>query len=815
MRKRAEVVVVGAGIVGSAVAHYLTRAGIRNVVVVDQGPLENTGGSSFHAPGLVFHANASRSLALLAMRSTDLYRSLHTPESPAWLEVGGIELATTPERLAECHRRQAYAAAVGVEASVLSPAEVVDRVPLVDPGAILGGLYISRDGLCKAGNVCHQLQADAVSRGAEINGLTEVVGFDIHDGRVRGVETSAGSIATTTVIACAGIWSKNLQAMTGVPMPLQPMQHLLAYTVPVAELAGTEVECQHPILRHQDRSMYFRQRGDAYGIGAYRHEPLTIEPREFARESDGHTTAQLEFTEEHFADARDATNTVLPPLRDIDLTDRINGHFSFTPDGYPMLGESSRVRGLWLAEGIWVTHAGGSAKAVVDLLTTGRSEIDLRQAHPDRFHPFATTDSYVKARGAQQYREVYDIIHPLQQLLHPRGLRTTPYHQRFEEAGAELIESAGWERAQWFESNASLPAPEHSQTRSAWAARHWSPAIGREHAATRAGVGVFDLTPFTKVEVEGVGSADWLNRVCASEIDRPVGRIVYTTVLDHAGGTVCDLTVTRLQDDRFLVVTGGGSGPRDVAWMRYHLPEGGGVRMRDVTSSMAVLGVWGPRARDLLAKITTADLSTDAFGYMAARAVEIGPVPALALRISYVGEMGYELYVATEHGRWLWDALLAAGEEFGVVPVGTSAFNSLRVEKGYRFAGVDMHTEYSPVEAGLGFTVNLSKSSFIGREAALRERESGPSRKLCCMVLDDPNVTALGYEPLLAGEHAVGYVTSADFGYTVGQSIVYGYLPVGIAETGAKVDVQIFDQRIGATVTDEPLFDPRGERLRV
>ena len=350
-------------------------------------------------------------------------------------------------------------------------------------------------------------------------------------------------------------------------------------------------------------------------------------------------------------------------------------------------------------------------------------------------------------------------------MLHPRGLRTTPYHQRFEEAGAELIESAGWERAQWFESNAALPAPEFTQTRSAWAARHWSPTVGREHAATRDGVGVFDLTPFTKVEVEGPGAADWLNRVCASEIDRPVGRIVYTTVLDHAGGTVCDLTVTRLGDDRFLVVTGGGSGPRDVAWLRYHLPEGGGVRMRDVTSSMAVVGLWGPRARDVLAKLTDSDLSTEAFGYMAARSIEVGPVPALALRISYVGELGYELYVATEHGRWLWDSLFAAGEQDGVVPVGTAAFNSLRVEKGYRFAGVDMHTEYSPVEAGLGFTVNLSKSSFIGREAALREREAGPSRRLCCLVLDDPNAAPLGYEPLLAGEHAVGYVTSADFGY--------------------------------------------------
>ena len=815
MRKRAEVVVVGAGIVGAGVAYHLTKTGIRNVVVVDQGPLEHTGGSSYHAPGLVFHANASRTLGQLAKGSTDLYRELHSPEQPMWLEVGGIELATTPERLAECHRRQASLAAIGIEARVLSPAEVVELAPLVDPGVILGGLHVARDGLCKGANVCHRLLRDAESRGAEINDLTEVVGFDIRDGRIRGVETTKGSIAASTVIACAGIWSKNLQALTGVAMPLQPMQHLMAYTVPVPELAGTTAEVEHPILRHQDRSMYFKQRGEAYGIGAYRHEPLTIEPRDFAREPDGHTTAQLEFTEEHFADARDATNAMIPALRDIELADCFNGHFSFTPDGYPMLGESSRVRGLWLAEGIWVTHAGGSAKAVVDLLTTGRSDIDLRLAHPDRFHRFATTDAYVNARGAQQYREVYDIIHPLQQMLHPRGLRTTPYHQRFEEAGAELIESAGWERAQWFESNAALPAPEFTQTRSSWAARHWSPTVGREHGATRAGVGVFDLTPFTKVEVEGPGAADWLNRVCASEIDRPVGRIIYTTVLDHAGGTVCDLTVTRLGDDRFLVVTGGGSGPRDVAWLRYQLPEGGGVRMRDVTSSLAVVGLWGPRARDVLARLTDSDLSTEAFGYMAARSIEVGPVPALALRISYVGELGYELYVSTEHGRWLWDSLFEAGEQDGVVPVGTAAFNSLRVEKGYRFAGVDMHTEYSPVEAGLGFTVNLSKSSFIGREAALREREAGPSRRLCCLVLDDPDAAPLGYEPLLAGEDAVGYVTSADFGYSIGQSIAYGYLPVGIADPGSRVEVQIFDQRIGATVSEEPLFDPRGERLRV
>ena len=279
MRKRAEVVVVGAGIVGAGVAYHLTRTGIRNVVVVDQGPLEHTGGSSYHAPGLVFHANASRTLGQLAKGSTDLYRELHSPEQPMWLEVGGIELATTPERLAECHRRQASLAAIGIEARVLSPAEVVELAPLVDPGVILGGLHVARDGLCKGANVCHRLLRDAESRGAEINDLTEVVGFDIRDGRIRGVETTKGSIAASTVIACAGIWSKNLQALTGVAMPLQPMQHLMAYTVPVPELAGTTAEVEHPILRHQDRSMYFKQRGEAYGIGAYRHEPLTIEPR--------------------------------------------------------------------------------------------------------------------------------------------------------------------------------------------------------------------------------------------------------------------------------------------------------------------------------------------------------------------------------------------------------------------------------------------------------------------------------------------------------------------------------------------------------
>jgi dimethylglycine oxidase len=812
MRSKADVVVVGAGIVGCSAAYELTRLGVRRVTVIDQGPLEHTGGSTFHAPGLVFHANASRTMEMLAIASTDLYRDLNGGDLPAWLEVGGIEVATTPQRLAECHRRVAYLAACGVPAAVLTPEQVAERVPLIDPAAILGGMYASRDGLVKAINVCTLLRERAGAAGAEFHGSTEVTGITIRDGRVRGVETTEGDVAASTVLVCGGIWGPSLAGLAGVPIPLQPMQHLFTWTVPVPELAGSSSEAEHPIVRHQDRSMYFRQRGDAYGIGAYRHEPLAIDPPQFTREPDGHATAQSDFTPEHFADARDAANTLMPPLRDIELVDPFNGHFSFSPDGYPVLGPSSHVHGLWLAEGIWVTHAGGSGRAVAELMTSGRSRIDLRLASPDRFQRHAVTRAYVRARGMQQYREVYDVIHPLQQMEHPRGLRTTPYHQRFEQAGAMLVESAGWERALWFEANAGLPAPDHAQQRGEWGSRFWSPIIGKEHHVTRTAAGIFDLTPFTKVEVSGPGAVAWLNRVCASEMDRPVGRIVYTTVLDDHGGVVCDLTVTRLAEHRYLLVTGGGSGPRDVAWLRRLLPEGGGVALHDVTSAVCTLGVWGPRARDLLAAVSDDDLS---FPYLDARDIEVGPVPVRALRISYAGELGWELYAATEHGRWLWDTLLEAGGPLGAAPVGIGAFDSLRLEKGYRFAGVDMHTEYSPAACGLSFTVDLSKSAFVGREAVLREREAGgPASRLCCLVLDDPAASPLGYEPLFDGERAVGYVTSANFGYTVGTSIAYGYLPAALAAESSRVEVGVFERRVGATVSAEPLFDPRGERLR-
>jgi glycine cleavage system aminomethyltransferase T/glycine/D-amino acid oxidase-like deaminating enzyme len=814
MKRKADVVIIGAGIVGSSAAHFLTLAGVKNVVVVDQGPLDNTGGSSFHAPGLVFQTNGSRLMCTLAQWSTELYRTLDGPEGKSWLEVGSLEVATTTARVAELERRRNYAMSYGLAGEIITPAEAARLVPVLDESAILSAYHVPSDGLSRAGDVCRQLRRDSEARGAEFNGLTRVTGVTIEGGRVRGVETTEGPIATSTLLVCAGIWGPELQALVGRPIPMQPMQHLFAWTNPLPELAGPASEVEHPILRHQDRDVYYRQRGRQYGIGSYGHDPLPIDVPDLERGTEGHQIAQGDFTPEHFEDSWDATRTLVPPVYRAGIAESFNGHFAFTPDSYPLLGESSFTRGLFFAEAIWVTQAGGAARAVVDQIVSGNAGIDLGPAHPDRFQPHHSAPTFVRARGSQQYIEVYDVLHPLQQMEHPRGLRATPYHEQLVQRKGFLVESAGWERAQWFDTNASLPAPPHVQQRDAWGAQFWSDTIGREHHATRTACGVFDLTPFTKLEIEGPGACDWLNRVCASEMDRPLGRIIYTTVLNERGGVVCDLTVTRLAADRYLLVTGGGSGPRDVAWLRRSLPEGGGVHLRDTTSGTAVIGLWGPRARDVLSTLVQSSLGPD-FPYMTAQDIWIEHVPALALRISYAGELGWELYVATEYGRYVYQRLLEAGAAHGAVPVGLGAFNSLRVEKGYRFSGVDMHTDYTADESGLGFTVHLTKPSFVGREAVLAERARGLKKRLVPLVLDDPNASALGGEPILVDGQALGYVTSADFGYTTGSSIAYGYLPAALAAPGQRASVRIFDREIGAVVSSEPLFDPKGERLRV
>jgi dimethylglycine oxidase len=816
---RAQTVIVGSGIVGASAAYHLADLGQPDVLVLDQGPLFETGGSTSHAPGLVFQTNASRTTCRIAQDTVALYQTLALDGRPCWYGVGSLEVATTPARMAELRRRLGWSRAYGMEGGELLTAEqAAELLPLLDPATILGAYHVPGDGIARAVDVAAVLARRAGERGAAFRGGVRVTGFDVRGGRVHGVRTDHGEVECERVLICAGIWGPTVGAMAGVPVPLVAVQHQLVWTDPVDELAGETREVVHPILRHQDMAMYFRHRADHYAVGNYRHEPIAVAQRDLRRPGGAVPPAVAPFTPEDFDVAEAEAARLLPALkgtmRPADPERSLNGMFSFTPDGASVVGESAAVRGLWVCEAVWITHAAGMARQVAEWMALGEPSYDLAEADANRFYPYQTTPPYVLERGKQQYREVYDVIHPRQQPARPRDLRLTPFHPRHQALGASFVVGAGWERPQWFEANRPLLTGAPWERRDGWAARLWSPVEGAEHLATRSRAALYDLTPFAKFEVEGPDAEAFLERVCANRVGRPVGTIVYTAMLTPRGKIRCDLTVTREDEDRFRVVTGGVSGQHDLAWLRAQARDGERVRIAERTGATFVLGLWGPRARTILQAVTDADVTNEAFPYMTARYLDVGEVGRVwAQRISYVGELGWELYGEFAMGRRAWDLLWEAGRGHGLVAAGLGAFDTLRLEKGYRLWGQDIHAEYDPLEAGIGFAVRWAKD-FQGKPALEAARERGVARRLRPMLLDDPAAVVLGKEPIRAGGKVVGHVTSAGYGYTIGRCIVYGYLPVELADEGTKVEVEYFDRRYAATVASEPLVDPKGERLK-
>ena len=815
METHTRVVIIGAGIVGCSLAYHLTRLGWSDVVVLEQGPLFETGGSTSHAPGMVFQVNFSKVMTEFAKYTGELYGRLQHNGRPCYHRVGGLEVAWSSERWEDLKRKTAAGRAWGLGCELLGPGEARDKLPLLSD-RVRGAMYSPGDGVTMKVWSAEAMARAAQERGAAFHGNTRVTAIELKGGRVAAVVTEHGSIGTEAVVSAAGIWGPLIGRMVGAAVPLQPMRHQYAHTARIPELAGVTEEFRDPILRHQDASMYLRQRADHYVVGSYRHEPMLVDAEDILDwEEAPEMPSMMEWDDGVFEHARQAAGELIPALRDVGLDRKVNGMFSFTPDGMPLLGESPQVGGFWLAEAVWITHAGGVGKAVAEWMVEGAPSTDLRECDISRFHPHSVTHTYVRTRGAQQYREVYDIIHPNQQMERPRNLRLVPYHRRFEELGALFFENTGWERPQWFAANRRLlEEGPVGQERSGWEARYWSPIIGAEHRATRERVALYDLTPFTKLMVSGPGSPDYLQRMCGNNIARRRGRIVYTSMLDERGGIKCDLTVTRLERGRFMVVTGGSTGLQDLQWMRSYLPDDGSVQITDVSAGECCIGVWGPRSRELIAAVSRDDFSNEAFPYMTAKHVSIGDVPALAQRISYVGELGWELYAPVECGLRLWDTLWKAGEPLGIIAAGGGAFDTLRLEKGYRLWGNDIHTDYNPYEAGLSFTLRMNKAEFIGQDALRKIMEAGVSRKLCCLTLQDSTVAPLGKEPVFGDDRILGYVTSAGFGYSVGQSIAYCYLPVDWSGVGTELEIECFAVRHRAQVVNEPLFDPQYSRLR-
>jgi glycine cleavage system aminomethyltransferase T/glycine/D-amino acid oxidase-like deaminating enzyme len=799
------VVIIGAGVVGAALADELSARGWQDVVVVDQGPLPAAGGSSSHAPGLVFQTNPSKAMAGFARYTVEKFRRLG-----CFRQVGSLEVATGAARLAELHRRQGWATAWDIGARVLSGAEAASLNPLLDPDVVLGALHVPTDGVARSVAAVEAQLDLAGERGVRILDRHEVRDIRVAGGRVAAVVTDRGELPADLVVCCAGIWGPRVARMAGMALPLTPLAHQLAWTGPLAALRDPADEIVHPILRHQDADLYFRERYDRLGVGFYGHRPMPVSADDILSVDAAEVMPSvLPFTEDDFAPAWAATQELMPGTREAKIEEGMNGLFSFTTDNMPLIGESSGVKGFWVAEAVWVTHSAGVARALAEWLVDGYCETyDLHECDVNRFEAHQLAPAYVRARGCQNYIEVYDVIHPLQPMEAPRPLRTSPFYPRQRSLGGYFLEAFGWERPQWFEANAHLVDGRDIVTPNDWAARYWSPIVGAEAQATRERVALYDMTPLKRVEVTGPDAAAYLQWVTTGDVDKSVGSVTYCLLLDVDGGIRSDITVARLGPQRFQV---GINGNLDVEWLRRHLPAGGSVEVRDITAGTCCVGVWGPRARDLVQPLADADFSNESFRYFRAKRAHIGMVPVTALRLSYVGELGWELYTTADMGLKLWDTLWAAGQEHGIIAGGRGAFNSLRLEKGYRQFGTDMTFEHDPYEAGLGFAVKLDKGDFLGREAVVARR-SEVRRRLTCLTIADPTAVVMGREPVYFDGSCVGYVTTAAYGYTIGAGIAYAWLPV--SDVGTTVHIGYFDQRIPATVATEPLFDPKMARLR-
>jgi 4-methylaminobutanoate oxidase (formaldehyde-forming) len=619
---------------------------------------------------------------------------------------------------------------------------------------------------------------------------------------VEAVEIDAGEIETEIVVNAGGMYAREIGALAGVNVPIVPMAHEYLVTKP----SGLPTDM--PTMRDPSLLVYFRPESGGLVMGGYeRHcAPWGLDgiPPDF-------NSRLLDEDWPRFEELMENALVRVPGLAEMEVIRLINGPEAFTPDGEFILGPSD-VRGFWVAAGFCahgLAGAGGMGKLVAEWIVEGTPSLDVWHMDSRRFGSAYTSREYTVARTKEIYETYYDVKYPGHERSAGRPLRVSPAYPRLQELGAAFGEKAGWERANWFEPNAARG--DESLRPRGWAGKLWSPAIGAEHTACRETAALFDETSFAKLDVSGEGAADFLERLCGNRVARDVGRVTYTQMLNPRGGIECDFTVTRLAEERFRIVTGTAFGRHDLAWLREHAPDDGSVHVEDVTSELACFGLWGPRSRDILQPLTTADLSNEAFPYMRAQELAVGRVPCVALRVTYVGELGWELYCPSELGLALWDTLWQAGGPHGLVAGGYKAIDSLRLEKGYRVWGADITPEDTPFEAGLGFAVKLDKGEFIGRDALAARSE--PERLLRCLTLADPRAVALGSEPVRIDGELVGRVTSGGYGYTVGKSIAYAYVPAGHA-VGAEVDVEIFGEWVRGEIAAEPLFDPDGERIR-
>jgi len=800
----AQVVVIGGGIIGCSTAYHLAKEHRADVVLLEQGKL--TSGSTWHAAGLVGQLRSSASITQVLKRSVELYKSLEaeTGLATGWKMTGCLRLATTPDRWLEYRRLATTARSFGMDMGLISPAEVKKLWPLMNVDDLIGASWLPTDGQASPSDITQSLAKGARMHGAKIFEGVRVSGFEMDGARITSVLTTDGPIACDTVINCGGQWAREIGAMAGINVPLQPVKHQYIVTEKIEGLSPDV-----PTLRDPDRRTYFKEEVGGLVMGGYEPDPIAWTTGDIPRPFEFQL---FDDDWDHFAQHLEQAVARVPALETAGIRQMINGPESFTPDGNFILGAAPECTNMYVGAGFnafGIASAGGAGWALAEWAMRGEAPLDLWVVDIRRFSSLHRDREWVKERTLEAYGKHYTIAYPYEEYESGRNRIVSPLYDRLKAYGAVFGSKLGWERPNWFAPTGTEPRDIYSMGR-----QNWFSAVGDEHRFVREAVGIFDQSSFAKYEITGKDAATALNTIAANNIDKPAGRLTYTQLLNRRGGIECDLTMARLADDQFYIVTGTGFRTHDLAWITDHIPSGMDARIADVTEAFGTLSLMGPSARDVLSAVTSADVSNAAFPFGHVRILPIAGHDVRALRVTYVGELGWELHIPLAATGDVFDALMAAGRVHGIRPVGYRALESLRLEKGYRAWGSDITPNDTPLEAGLGWAVKFkSNIPFVGGDA-LRDMQAKPLRKrLATFTTDREDVVLLGRETILRNGETVGYLTSGGYGYTIGKPIGLGYVRHPEPETG-RYELMVANEAVAANIGFEPLYDPQNLKVK-
>jgi len=804
MKTQAEIVVIGGGIYGAQVAYHLAKFGHKDVVILEKGEIAS--GESSHAAGLVTQFATSQAMLKFRMYSVELYSELGLFD-----HVGSLRVASSKEQLKELERSVSRAKALGLDCKVISPDECMKYMPQISKENLFGGIYLPRDGQLDPYTVTTSMARFAKDLGVEVYTNTRVTGIKLSaKGEVEGVVTDKGEIRCEIIVNAAGMWAPRVAAMAGLQIPTTPVdhQHIALRAVP-----GHEFAHETPCLRDPDNLVYMRQEQGGLVIGGYEPEPI-------ARWEHGSKSFPGDF--DQFEMLLEGAIRRLPFLEEAGIITLVRHPGAYTPDCQPLLGPMPGVRGFWMLAGMSLNGyggAGGMGKLLAEWIIEGEAPMDVYGYRATRFGNYYSDPVYAAERTKESVKYYYRLRFPHDEHEKARPHRVSPVHYRLLEKGAVFGEKFGWERVNYFQPGKESRRMGEDQRKWGWTKPPFFERLRDEHVATRERVTLYDLTSFGKIEVKGKGALPLLQNLTDSNMDKPVGSAMYTQFLNTHGGIESDLTVTRLGKEYFWVITGSGFIANDYARIQMYVDEKDGeVSIRDITQEFACLALWGPRSRDVLKKITSNDVSNDAHPYLMTKQIDINGAMVYAQRVSYAGELGWELYIPYHHATMIWDMLVEAGEEFSMEFGGYKALDPLRLEKGYRYFTADITPMETPYEAGLGFCVHIDKGEFIGREALVKQKAEGIKRKLCTLVLTDTDefTQIYGGEAIYHEDKVLTRVRSGGYGYTVGKNILYAYLPTELAVEGNCFSfiVDLIEGRHEAEVSPSVLLDPKGERLR-